>query len=172
LSYINKCKENGDTICETEGYNMLCDEYPKYEIPIIDQVKYGAFSKRFSKTILFDPNQITELNASPGAHVVEPEGNVRFKKSDGLKLLHYKCLGGLDRLKRRWDVFGVALSAINKQNGWATNRSDSKEIVNRWREINEKKVLVVMNYSYQLFFDWFKRKVINRGKELSSKNNF
>lgn len=170
ISYVNKCKKKGETICETEGYNMICDDYPKYDMSIIDQVKEGAYSKKFSKTILFDPNEIIELNARPGGHVVVPEGNVRIKKSNGLKLLHYKYLGGLERLANRWNTMGTTLSAINKENGWATNRADPGEIVKRWNLINIEKEVVVLDKMYQRFFDWFKRVVLR--KKMTSKNNF
>lgn len=143
IGYLTTCKKQGYTICETEGYDMVSDEYPVIGHPIVDQVRFGSASKQFSKTILFDPNEITEVYFSPGGHHVRPEGNVKLKESDGLKLLHYKYLGGLDRLQKRWDATGAELSDINKQKGWGVKRAVPDEIVRRYNAVKKNAIDVL-----------------------------
>lgn len=143
MHYLNACKKQGYTICGTKGYNMVSDEFPETGRSVVDQVRFGSPSKQFSKTILFDPNEITEVYFSPGGHHVRPEGNVKLKEPDGLKLLHYKYLGGLHRLQKRWRSTGAELSEINKKNGWGVKRLDPAEIVRRYNVVKKNAVDVL-----------------------------
>ena len=143
MHYLNACKKQGYTICGTKGYNMVSDEFPETGRSVVDQVRFGSPSKQFSKTILFDPNEITEVYFSPGGHHVRPEGNVKLKEPDGLKLLHYKYLGGLHRLQKRWRSTGAELSEINKKNSWGVKRLDPAEIVRRYNVVKKNAVDVL-----------------------------
>jgi len=122
FEYLNKSKEKGFTILRTCGFNMIDDAYPKQGISIIDQVKLGAYSTNFSKSIVFDPQEILQINFSPGGHFIEPVGNIKLRDSNGLLLLHYKYLGGLTRLRQRWNLVGEKLSKINLDYRWGIKR--------------------------------------------------
>ena len=142
-NYLQKCKKHGYTILESVGFNMISNSYPILNIPIVEQVKYGAYSKRFSKSIIFDPNKIIEINTSPGGHMVDPVGDIRYKKSEGMYLLHYKYLGGIERLIKRWDEVGFTLSKINEKYSWGIKRKVPEEIIKRYDYVNKNKVNVI-----------------------------
>jgi hypothetical protein len=119
---IKYIKENKYTIVKPFGYQMVSEFYPDYrkEKKITDIVKTGySDNKWLSKSILFDPNKIIEINYSPGCHECSPTGKINFYKSINLKFLHYKDLS-IDHLVQRKKELGMRLSQINIENGWAT----------------------------------------------------
>lgn len=154
LQFLSKCKKKGYTICETRGFNMISDDFPNKDSQITSSIKSGFYSKMFCKKIIFNPNKIENINYSPGAHSVSPEGEVKMKSYDGLKVLHYKYLGGITRIKKRWLAYGNSLSQINIDNNWAKDRKDENEVIRRYNELkaNAKNVLW---YSYYQKLKWF-----------------
>jgi len=124
-NYFIRCKEMGITIPKVTGFNMFSTEYPKVGIPITNQIKRGSYSKNFSKQIIFDPNKIVDINYSPGAHAIEPDGDVKVDQNNTLKLLHYKYIGPFERIEKRWLTFGKELSAINIEKKWAIERQET-----------------------------------------------
>jgi hypothetical protein len=96
------------------GYNMFSDHFPEYEPnkSIVDIVKNGVLDKDFSKSILFDPHRIVEINYTAGAHFCYPWGIVKTKEDNKLFLLHYKNLGVAYVLKRS-NMYKNRLSQIN-----------------------------------------------------------
>lgn len=148
--FLWRCKNLGVTIPKPVGFNMISDEMPTAGRLISDQIKYGAYSRQFSKSIIFDPNRIDEINYGPGAHEIEPDGDVKVLEDDELKLLHYKYLGGLPRLQARWDRVGVEISEINKDSGWGVKRMDRSIIGQRYRYVKKHAELVVDSSPFNL----------------------
>ncbi|MEQ9229910.1 MAG: glycosyltransferase family 2 protein, partial [Cyclobacteriaceae bacterium] len=136
-------QKKGVTICKGVGFNMYSDSYPSADGALIDQVNLGAYSIQFSKMVLFNPNEIAELNSTPGGHNAYPEGNVKLSTFDGLYLLHFKYLGGLDRLLKRWSIVGNELSAINLKFRWGIQRRDADEIAKRYAFVKSNAVKVI-----------------------------
>ena len=136
-------KKLGVTIPTVEGFNMISKTYPVKGESIIKQVKYGAYSRQYSKNIIFDPNKITEINFTAGGHSIEPVGDVKF--GGYLKLLHYKYLGTDDRMLTRWNEVGKTLSNINIKNNWGIERTKPEIIIHRINTVFKNKELVIDN---------------------------
>jgi len=145
---LTYCKENGISIPLVEGFNMISSSFPKPGIPITKQVKFGTYSKQYSKNIVFDPNKITEINYRVGGHSIEPEGEVNFSQDIAFKLLHYKYLGPTKRLQERWDRMGASLSEINKANEWTLERSNPA-IFTDWFGYVKKHAELVVDTSFK-----------------------
>ncbi len=89
LSY---CKKEGRTVLYPKGYDMVGEVTPDGKGMIYDYIKNGIEDKLYNKCAIFDPNNIREINYTPGAHKATPRGRVRYFKSDDFKLLHFKYL--------------------------------------------------------------------------------
>jgi hypothetical protein len=119
LKYL---KKNRHTVIKPFGYQMVSEFLPEYtkDKRITDIVKTGYSDNMWlSKSIIFDPNSIVEINYSPGCHECSPTGNVKFYHADKIKLLHYKYLGFEYQIQRMKNM-GSRLSKINIENGWGT----------------------------------------------------
>lgn len=163
LCELKKYKALGISIPKVEGFNMISEEFPQKGIDIIQQVRYGAYSRQFSKNIIFDPNKIDQINYTAGGHSIEPEGEVFF--GGNLKLLHYKYLGSNKRLQDRWDEVGKTLSEINVKNNWGIERQDEHVIIERFNLV-KKNMELVIDWSW---FEWkskFKRLFKRRDKSI------
>jgi hypothetical protein len=154
--YLKYCKRKGITIPKIRGFNMISEEYPQKGIPIIEQVKYGAYSIKYSKNAIFDPNEIREINFAPGAHIIDPEGNIIFGNYKGLKLLHYKYMGNPNELQNKWMRLGEELSEFNVKNEWGLERKNREELALSCQYVKRKAELVIYDDSKMIL-----RRVIN-----------
>lgn len=101
------------------GYEMFSEKFPIYDGKhiITDIVKNGFSADKYSKSILFDPHRIVEINYLPGAHQAFPYGIVKRYESDSLKLFHYKNMG-IEYVLNRVSQYHSRLSDVNKQKGY------------------------------------------------------
>lgn len=143
LNYLKECKEKSISIPLTEGFEMHSDTLPEGEKPIIDQIKFGTANERFNKKCVFDPNAVENIFYRPGSHDCDPEGNIAYSDKAQLKLLHYKYIGGLDRITSRWNTFGNNLSEENKKYGWSIKRLEEKNAIDRYHYIKQRKNKVI-----------------------------
>lgn len=95
------------SVVKPVGYAMVSKKFPVFgRDQISDQVKRGFRAPLMDKCVVFDPNQITEMNFSLGSHYCMPEGVVKvYKPKEEVeyhpKLLHYKTLGVEYALERK-----------------------------------------------------------------------
>lgn len=89
----------GGTVCAPLWYNLLWNARPQADGLIDDCLEYGMFD-RAPKTIIFNPNEIKEMNYSPGAHMCDPKGNVRWYSSGDMMCFHVNnCLSLESRIE-------------------------------------------------------------------------
>lgn len=113
------------------GYNMISNYFPAdYNKLITDQVILGEYCKNYSKSVIFNPKTIKEINYGIGAHESNPIGYADIKIYTGtdLKLLHYKNLGFEYRYNKN-AAYGKTLSDYNQMNkfGWHYNMSEEDQ---------------------------------------------
>lgn len=108
---LHAAKDEGATIIKTQGYNMFTDEVPK---ETWFEVRIGITDPNYSKLICFNPKAIKEIGYVYGCHEAKPSGNVKFSTSTAM-LLHYKHVGGAERIADRHALYASRLSAINKK---------------------------------------------------------
>jgi hypothetical protein len=107
---------NGVNIIKPKGYSMVGfnDDLN------LDNIKYGFRDFGYDKTILFNKNQIKEINYSIGCHNSNPEPQkdsiVVYNKKE-YKLLHYKYLSE-KYIKDKHKNYFQRLSEENKQKNW------------------------------------------------------
>ena len=78
------------------GYNMISNYFPDdYSKLITEQVILGEYCKNYSKSVIFNPKTIKDINYGIGAHESNPIGynDITIYNGTDLKLLHYKNLG-------------------------------------------------------------------------------
>ena len=119
------------------GYNMYSTFFPEYQSNklINDSVKSGTFDIDFSKSIIFDPHRIVEINYTAGAHFCYPWGILNTNKDDCLKLLHYKNLG-VEYVLNRCNLYRKRLSKSNIENEFGIEYLKEDETIAT--EINQK----------------------------------
>jgi len=137
FKFLNECKEQSVSLPLTRGYEMFSDYLPANNIELTKQIKIGLKNNRFDKQVIFDPNLIININYRPGAHRCDPEGCIKYSNFSELLLLHYKYIGGLERVVNRWNIFGANLSALNIKNNWSTERLNPEEAVRRFNRIKQ-----------------------------------
>jgi hypothetical protein len=118
VEFLSDIFIKGYTIVTPVGYQMIGDEDLNLTPSdnILEKVTKGIRAECVDKLMLFDCNQIDEINYSFGCHVASPTGNVRVLNSPDLKMLHYKYLG-LDNFLMKQVRSGKRLSEFNKQRG-------------------------------------------------------
>lgn len=118
---LAKCKRKRCALPMVAGYNMFSHDFPDdYSRPIIDQIKNGVRAYNFDKQIIFDPNQISQINYHPGAHKCFPKyapgANIDICDIS-FDLLHYKYIN-IDYLIKRHELFAARLSEFNIKHGY------------------------------------------------------
>lgn len=94
------------------GYNMISDLLPEKDIM---EVKTGSYSESYSKQAIFNPDQVWEINYVHGCHKNYIKGNL--KKEGKCRLLHYRQIGGIERLLDRHAAYRKRMSSFNRKHG-------------------------------------------------------
>lgn len=99
-------------IIKPHGFEMFSDTYPTTERQIYDEVNMGAPDDLwYGKKILFSPKRVKSISFGAGAHVVHEAwlhngqriGDPKVFSEPPVYLLHYKHLGGIERMARLYD---------------------------------------------------------------------
>ena len=112
---------NNMTIATPKYWNLIQEE----KVNLEEIVKKDEFLHKevratlveVAKTVLFNPNKITEINYTPGAHKCYPKGEVKWYDKDKIHTFHCKFLGFQDFIEKEQKL-GERLSITNKRNGW------------------------------------------------------
>lgn len=111
LKLLNMC---GVSIPLTIGWQIMCDEMPQEGLL---EITNGYEFENYSKSIIFNPQRIREMNYNPGAHRCNPMGYVIYSECE-LHVLHYKHIGGVQRTIDRYKTYQKRMSPNNRKNGW------------------------------------------------------
>jgi hypothetical protein len=119
------------TIWKTIGWQIMSEDWPAHDLL---EITTGYEFSNYAKSIIFNPQALTEINYGFGAHECKPEGHVVWSESP-LYVLHYKHIGGVQRTIDRYRVLQKRLSKNNRKNGWGChyNRSPAS-IRQEWNE--------------------------------------
>jgi glycosyltransferase involved in cell wall biosynthesis len=123
--------DNQYSIYKTIGWDVF-----SHDMPVDDwlEITNGHHQENYSKNIVFDPKRITDINYRIGCHVSKPVGDVSWAP-EGIFLLHYRNVGGPQRLIDRHAVYRERLSQENKQRGFGIHYTWDDEVrVNEWNE--------------------------------------
>jgi glycosyltransferase involved in cell wall biosynthesis len=103
------------------GWNIYSESMPTNDLL---EITTGYFFENYSKCVMFSP-KLKEIGFEPGAHKCNPVADFDIIKSVStqdtsakLYLLHYKHIGGVERLLKRNKEYMKRMSANNKRKGW------------------------------------------------------
>lgn len=111
---FNQFTDAGVTIIKTYGWQIMSDHMPKDDLL---EITNGYHFANYSKSIIFSPKHVQEINYNPGAHKCNPIGNVVWS-DETLYVLHYKHIGGIQRTINRYAQYKKRLSSNNIRKGW------------------------------------------------------
>ena len=136
----SKKKSNIFDLFPIKGFQMASKKSLNKDVKLDSQVTQGYYEKFYSKNNIFNPNTIIDMNFSPGSHQCRPQKyHSKINIGPTLYLLHYKFIGGLDRLIQRQKDYGKRLSKINKHNKWGLHYlKNNEEIEKQNNEVLKK----------------------------------
>ncbi len=127
------------------GYEMTSDVYPTGHGQITEYVKHGARDDFwYGKQVLFSPKRVAAVDFGTGAHITHATLHGGRKVTYDAKspfsspptyLLHFKHLGGLDRMTRLYAENQARQSAENKRMKWGNQEPPAKHSADKRRAI-------------------------------------
>jgi glycosyltransferase involved in cell wall biosynthesis len=134
ILYGDLSKAQGCTIVKPQGFNIHSDLMP------VDnwlEIKSGEKNENYSKLCCFNPKEIKEIRYNYGCHAARPIGNVKI--FEGLYLLHYREVGGVERLIKRHKEYASRLSEVNRRYNLGHHYSETEESKRKqWKEFTER----------------------------------
>jgi glycosyltransferase involved in cell wall biosynthesis len=103
------------TIIKPTGWDVYSDSMPR---DTFSEITTGYEYDNYAKCIMFRPDQIKEINYRPGAHKCDPVGNVIYTRKEDFILMHYRCIGGIERKLARNRAYQPRLSKTNLKKGY------------------------------------------------------
>lgn len=100
-----------ETIFKTNGWNIFSNEIPSQNWM---EITTGIPDEKYSKLVIFDPKEISDINYVYGCHEAKPVGRVWVSENE-LTLFHYKHVGGATRIADRHAQYNLRLSDWNKR---------------------------------------------------------
>lgn len=108
------------------GYNMISESLPELNM---NEIKTGAPSEAYSKQAVFNPDFVEEINFVHGCHKHNAvlKGEIKPQIPCVFNLLHYRMIGGVQRLIDRHAEYRKRLSTFNKKHkmGFHYEHSDN-----------------------------------------------
>ena len=128
IEELNYMKNNNQTICLPTIFNIFSTYFPIHlkDKLLHEIVKNGVDYPTFGKKILFNPNEISEINYYPGAHSCRPIGNVKYYDRGNLFLFHFKYLS-IEYVLSRYRLYRDRLSEVNKMYKWGFQYSEEEQ---------------------------------------------
>jgi len=108
---LERPTETDCTIFKTRGFNIYSHDVPRESF---SEILTGIPDDNYSKSVIFSPKHITDINYAYGAHSCAPKGDVRYS-NETLTLFHYRAIGGPDRMVKRHAQYRKRLGYLNKQ---------------------------------------------------------
>jgi glycosyltransferase involved in cell wall biosynthesis len=136
-SILEAATAAGSTIFLPRGFNIHSEDMPKeYFIEIMD----GEPNENYSKLCIFNPKQVTGINYRFGCHAARPVGNLVYDPAK-LVLLHYRNIGGVERLITRHKQYEKRLSEMNRRYNLGHHYTESEESKRQqWKELSKRYV--------------------------------
>lgn len=132
-------QENGYTAMGNVWYSFFGDHKPEYQEGKLlhelvvkgapQSINYDDAS--IGKIILFNPNQILEMNYVPGCHDNKSTGNYKLYKSAKVYTFHVDKGFGIDYKMAKYKLLSARRSAKNRMYGWGIHYDFPREQVEK-----------------------------------------
>lgn len=115
----------------TTGVSMFSETFPAYcqGQQLYGHITHGVRDDHYSKCVLFSPRRVDRMGYHYGAHTCQPSlhgaGVEPSAPDPPLYLLHFKHIGGWDRVLRRHQTAASRLSEVNRRLGLGTGNLGS-----------------------------------------------
>lgn len=121
---LEHAQRYGRTIFKTKGWDVFSHDMPKASLL---ELSNGFHNGNYSKSLIFNPQAIQDMRYGYGGHTAKPMGNVAYSARE-LVVLHYRNIGGPDRLVKRHAAYRPRLSQTNQRMGmgYHINFTDEK----------------------------------------------
>lgn len=130
IDHLRWCKSKGITLPKVDGYNIYSDIVPDTEGQIYEQIRTGFFDKNFSKQAIFSP-RIGEINFGFGCHHNKAKG----VKGGQLYLLHYRCIGGVELMIERHQMYAKRMCQFNRKRKFGAHYFRTPETLHKeWQK--------------------------------------
>ena len=148
-SSLIRMKEAGGTICKPLWYDLHSELAPVFNDVFLDTMRPYAVYNPGSKAVIFDPNEIDEINYNAGAHHCEPKGNVKWYGGD-IYLLHVNNALSLEYRLNRYHQQAARRSEDDVKKGHAIHYTfPDDKIIEGWKEQRKKTV------NFNAIVHWF-----------------
>ena len=128
LKELEEASANGYTAVDCDWYWFCEDFLPEYKNDgILLHQKCTKFYNNAGKHLIFNPNEINEINYSIGAHTARPSGNYRPCNNNNIAVFHTNKGFGIEYKAERYKEMNNRLSEIDKKNKWSIHYGFSKE---------------------------------------------
>ena len=119
-------------VFKTVGFEVYSHMLPKDSWL---ELMEGVYSPNYAKSAIFNP-RIDSINYDYGCHEAHPKKRNGIEYcSEILALLHYRNVGGIERLKNRHNEYRKRLSQRNKNLGLGIHyMQEDDERINYWHE--------------------------------------
>lgn len=121
---LEKCRIFGVTIPKTSGWDVFSHDMPHASFL---ELLNGFQNGNYSKSIVFNPKAIREINYRYGSHVCKPVGDVFQSENVEFMVMHYRNIGGPMRLVDRHALYRPRMSEKNKRFGLGCHYEYSDE---------------------------------------------
>ncbi len=129
-------KIEGYTVIKPQGFNIHSDLMPQKSWL---EIQTGERNENYSKLCCFNPKKILEIRYNYGCHAARPLGDINI--FNGLYLLHYRDIGGVERLIHRHKEYASRLSETNKRFNLGHHYIESEESKRKqWEEFSKRSV--------------------------------
>lgn len=95
-----------------KGFNMISEHLPVNDI---FEINTGSESESYSKQAIFSPTHIDEINYVHGCHKNHISGTITT--SGHCRLLHFRQIGGVERMIARHSDYRERMSKFNLRHG-------------------------------------------------------
>jgi glycosyltransferase involved in cell wall biosynthesis len=111
LQELKDLNDDGVTIVKTTGWNVYSNDFIEDDF---SEITTGFKDDQYSKLVCFNHKKIKEIAYVYGCHEANPVGHLVYQ-DEPFYLLHYRCIGGVERMIARHDLYVNRLSALNKR---------------------------------------------------------
>jgi len=125
----------GSTIFRPQGFNIHSDDFPR---ETFTEILTGEKNENYSKLCIFNPKEVKEIRYNFGCHAARPVGNLVYDKAK-LILLHYRNIGGVERLMARHKEYEKRLSEMNRRLNLGHHYTESEQSKReQWEELSKR----------------------------------
>jgi len=140
VQHLIRLKREGVTMPRVTGYNVYSNDMPRNNML---EIQTGYRYPNFDKQAIFDPK--VNINYIFGCHKNKATGHI--VRGGDIKLLHYRCIGGVQRMIDRHRAYAERMCDFNRRRNLGGHYFRKAETLKKeWSEnMNKSKKLLFLS---------------------------